>query len=67
VAVKEMHRDRLPAAWGITRAQLPCILGRAADQTPFVLLSREEIDACRGRVAELERRLLAAVARPVAA
>jgi hypothetical protein len=57
VAVEELHRDQLPAAWGIGRAQLPCILGRAADEPPLVLLTRAEIEACRGSIAELEGRL----------
>ena len=61
VAVEELHRDRLPASWGIARAQLPVILGRAGDERPFVLVTREELGACRGRVDELERRIRAAL------
>jgi len=57
VAVEELHRDRLPAAWGISRSALPCVLGRVGDERPFVLLGRADITACRGSVVELERRL----------
>jgi len=67
IAVEELHRDRLPAAWGIARADLPCILGRAGEERPVVLLTRDEIVACRGSVVELERRLEAALAATGAA
>ena len=66
VAVEELHRDRLPADWGIARAELPCILGRAGDERPVVLVNRAEIIACHGSIDELERRLLAALAAPAA-
>ena len=59
VPVEELHRDHLPQQWGIARAELPCILGRTGDAPPFVLLGRDEISACGGRVDELERRLRA--------
>jgi hypothetical protein len=62
VAVEELHRDRVPAAWGIAPAELPCILGRAGQEVPFVLLTRADIDACRGSVEQLERRLHEALA-----
>jgi hypothetical protein len=57
VSVEELHRDRLPAAWGISQSDLPCILGRAGDERPVVLLSRDNIRACSKSVVELERRL----------
>jgi hypothetical protein len=57
VPVDELHRDRLPPAWGISPAQLPCILGRSGEDRPVVLLSREEISSCGRSIAELERRL----------
>jgi hypothetical protein len=60
--VEELHRDRLPAAWGIMRSELPCILGRHGDTRPFVLVTCAEIRACNGSVAELERRLRTALA-----
>jgi hypothetical protein len=62
VAVEELHRDRLPAAWGISRSELPCVLGRVGDDRPFVLLTRADIAACGRSVAELERRLRGALA-----
>jgi hypothetical protein len=62
VLVEELHRDRLPAAWGVAQAELPCILGRTGDGPPFVLLTRTDIAACRGSVAELEGRLREALA-----
>ena len=64
VAVEETHRDRLPREWGLSRNELPCILGRADAERPFVLLARAEIVACRGRVDELERRLRDALDPP---
>jgi hypothetical protein len=63
IPVAELHRDQLPAAWDIAASELPCVLGRAGAERPFVILSRAEIDACGGSVAELERRLRAAIAR----
>jgi hypothetical protein len=57
VAVEELHRDRVPPAWGISPAELPCILGRAGDQRPFVLLSRDDIQACQRCISQLEGRL----------
>jgi hypothetical protein len=61
VTVEELHRDRLPREWGISRAELPCILGRVATERPMLLLSRSDITACRGSVEELERRLRVAL------
>lgn len=57
VAVEEMHRDQLPASWGIGRAELPLVLGRVGDERPFVILSRAEIAACRRSVQQLESRI----------
>lgn len=61
VAVDELHRDQLPAEWGVSRAQLPCILGRVGAARPFVVVTREEIIACGGRMSVLEAKLLVAV------
>ena len=57
VPVEELHRDQLPPAWGITPADLPCIVGRSGNERPSVLLSRADVAACAGSVDELERRL----------
>jgi hypothetical protein len=61
VIVDELHRDQLPADWGVSRAALPCVLGRVREERPFVLLTRDEISTCGGRVAILESRLLSAL------
>ena len=55
--IEELHRDELPAEWGIGASELPCILGRVGSDRPFVLLARAEIDACGGSVERLEERL----------
>jgi hypothetical protein len=62
VAVEEMHRDQLPADWGIARRELPCVLGRAGEERPSILLTRGTIESCRRSVARLERQLLDALA-----
>lgn len=62
VPVDELHRDELPADWGVARGALPCILGRVGQERPFVLVSRADLDACDGRVDALEQRLRAALA-----
>jgi hypothetical protein len=62
VAVEALHRDRLPPEWGIGRGELPCVLGRSQGGRPTILLTRAEIAACRGSVAELERKLREALA-----
>lgn len=67
IIVDELHRDRLPDAWGINRDELPCILARAGDERPFDLVSRDEIIACGGSIEQLERRIddaLQALATP---
>jgi hypothetical protein len=63
IPVEERHRDELPPDWGISRAELPCVLGRAGSARPFVLLTRADITACSRSVVALERRLRAALAR----
>jgi hypothetical protein len=60
--VEELHRDQLPAAWGIAQSELPCILGRYGSTPPFVLVSRAEVAACAGRIERLEQRLRDALA-----
>jgi hypothetical protein len=64
--VRELHRDNLPAAWGLDLAQLPCVLAQAGEAKPQMLLTKTEIAACTSRVDELERKLRKALAsRPV--
>ena len=65
VIVDELHRDELPAEWGLARTELPCVLARVGAETPAVLLAREQIAECRGRVEQLETRLLDALDGPV--
>jgi len=57
IIVDELHRDRLPDAWGINRDQLPCILARTGEEMPFVVVSRDEIGTCRASIERLERRI----------
>lgn len=59
--IDELHRDRIPPGWGVTRAQLPCVLARVKDETPFVLLTRGEIAECHGSVEQLEQGIVAAL------
>lgn len=60
--VEELHRDELPPGWGIARSDLPCVVAGTRGQRPFVLVSREELAACRGSAEALERRIVAALA-----
>jgi hypothetical protein len=62
VIVDELHRDQLPDAWGVSRSDLPCILGRSGTERPFAVVSRDEIISCRGSVDALEAKLVAALA-----
>jgi len=55
--VDELHRDQLPPDWGISRAELPCILARRRTERPFVLVTREQIAGCHGVVEALEQQL----------
>jgi hypothetical protein len=61
VVVDELHRDRLPAEWGTTRAELPCVLGRVGEAKPFVLVDRGAIVACSGSIQCLEERIVSAL------
>jgi hypothetical protein len=61
VIVDELHRDQLPDTWEVSRTDLPCILGRAGVERPFVVVTREEILSCRGSVGALEAKLVAAL------
>jgi hypothetical protein len=61
VIVDELHRDQLPHDWGISRADLPCVLGRVGTERPFVVVSRSEISLCNGQIDALEARLVAAL------
>jgi hypothetical protein len=63
IAVDQLHRDELPASWKIDPAELPCILARRGEDVPRVLVSRDEIAACKGRVEDLEHRIVDALAR----
>jgi hypothetical protein len=53
VAVDELHRNQLPDAWKIAPADLPCILAQRGDTRPWILVTRDEIAACQGRVEAL--------------
>lgn len=55
--VDALHRDELPEAWPLSRAELPCVLGRVQDEVPFVLVSSSEIEACGGQAAALAARI----------
>lgn len=64
IAVEALHRDELPAAWGLARDQLPCVLGRRGSEPPVVVVPRARIEAMRGDAGALEaalREVLAAV------
>lgn len=61
--VSELHRDQLPSGWSISRSELPCVLVRVADRTPAVLVTRDDIVACCGDVAALERCIRASLTR----
>lgn len=61
VTIDELHRDHLPELWGVSRVDLPCVLGRVGTERPFVVITREEVISCRGRVEALELKLLAAL------
>ena len=63
ITVEELHRDVLPAEWGIARAQLPCVLARHAQARPTVLVTREQVGECRGSVEALEQCITAALRR----
>jgi len=63
VAVDELHRDQLPVEWGVSRADLPCVLGRAGEERPRVVVTREEIASCGGKVSALEEKLVAVLSR----
>jgi hypothetical protein len=57
IPVRELHRDDLPEDWNLSAANLPCILGRVGEERPFVVVTRDEIEACAGRVEALGRLL----------
>lgn len=63
VFVEELHRDDLQPAWGLTRADVPCILARSYGQAPAMLVTRAEIAACGRSPAALEARVREALAR----
>ena len=57
IPVRELHRDELPRAWGLERAQLPCVLVQEGEAKPEMLLTKAQVAACDGRVHELEQQL----------
>lgn len=61
VVVEERHRDQIPPEWGLSRGMLPCVLGQSGEQRPTVLVSREALAACGGRLEALEDKLRAAL------
>lgn len=65
IPVRELHRDHLPPEWGLERAQLPCVLAQEGEAKPEVLLTKDQIAACAGRVDELESKLREALAARV--
>ena len=65
VVVSELHRDELPAAWNVERAALPCVLRQRGGDLPMVLLTRDDIIGCQGRIDALEERLQQALAQAV--
>jgi len=60
--VREVHRDEVPAAWGIGRHALPCILLQSGAATPTVLLHRSAIQQCGGDLDVLETQVVHALA-----
>lgn len=60
LTVSELHRDQLPAEWGIARGELPCILAQPDRGLPFVLVGRDEIP----RAAAMSRRWSSASKQP---
>ena len=59
--VDELHRDRIPHEWKLTRSDLPCILARRGAAKPFVLLTRREIADCGGSAEQLEQGIVDAL------
>jgi hypothetical protein len=64
--VTEMHRDELPADWGISAGELPCVLARTSGGHPAVLVGREAIVACGGDADALEKAIRGALAERAA-
>ncbi len=62
ISVKELHRDQLPSDWNLAAGQLPCVLARVGNSVPTILVTREEIIACRKSADELENKIRAALA-----
>jgi hypothetical protein len=63
LTIDELHRDQLPAEWKLSPADLPCVLARAGDERPVILVSRDEIAACGGSIDRLETHIREALAR----
>jgi len=62
LTVDELHRDQLPAEWGIGAGELPCVLARRGEERPFVLVGRDQIAACAGSIELLDQRIRTALA-----
>lgn len=55
IDVEEMHRDTIPPSWGLALDEIPCVLAPAVDGArPAVLVTRAELDGCRGSTGALE-------------
>lgn len=63
VIVDELHRDRIPAAWGVASAEIPCVLSRVGQDLPSMLVTRDEVATCHGSVHRLEELIVNALAR----
>lgn len=63
LVVDEIHRDQIPPGWNLTHEQLPCVLARVRDATPFILLTREAIASCAGSIDALGRQIRTALDR----
>lgn len=62
IPVHELHRNEVPANWGLNPSQLPCVLVQVGDATPVDILARDAIASCHGSVETLERQLREALA-----
>lgn len=62
VPITEMHRDELPAGWGVQREDLPCVLAQSGGAAPYVLVPRDAIVSCAGDIARLEQTIQSALA-----
>jgi hypothetical protein len=54
ISVTLVHRDELPASWELDVHALPCVLAQHGQERPGLLLDKDQIAACAGRVDALE-------------